>query len=131
MARSARLATSYDSSNEPESFLAAIHRALEEGSLEEARRIAEEGAAKFSGHEELERKRRLLQPGKAVSVARKNAPSRRRAFERLDQEASRLRGKWVALSADDIVATADTLDDLLAIVRPMNLEHPPLVHLVA
>ena len=131
MAGSARLSSPFEYSYEPESFLAAIHRALEEGSLEEARRIAEEGAARFPGHEELERKRRLLHPGKVVSVPRKNSPSRRRAFERLDQEAPRLRGKWVALSADEIVATADSLAELLAVVRPMNLENPPLIHLVA
>lgn len=130
MARSARLATIDEPSDQPEFWLAAIDRALEEGSLREARRIAEEGAERFPSHKELARLSRALRPGKAVSVPGRNIPDQSKAFQRLEEEAWRLRGKWVALSADDVVASANTLEELLAIVQPMKLEFPPLVHQV-
>ena len=57
-------------------------------------------------------------------------PDRNRAFARLSQEASQLRGRWVALSEDDVVASAETLKELLAVVQPMALDYPPLVHFV-
>ena len=130
MGGSAQLATSASSADDPEAWVASVHCVLETGTVREAWHLAEEGAAKFPGHEELDRLSRVLAPPRVVSVPGKNAPDMTKAFERLEEESWRFRRQWVALSADGIVASADTLDDLLARVRSLELEGDPLVHFI-
>jgi hypothetical protein len=50
------------------------------------------------------------------------------AWERLRQRAAEFRKCWVALGADDVVASARTLDELLEKIR--DLPYRPLVHFV-
>jgi len=58
------------------------------------------------------------------------APDRSRAFERLKKEWPKLVGRWVALSEDDVIASANTLKELLAFIQPIELAFPALVHFV-
>lgn len=114
---------------DPESLQASILSLIEREDLAGARQLATEAVALFPGHSVLEKTRHFLRPGRVVRSAARE-PDRSRAFARLSEEAPGLRGRWVALSEADVVASAETLKDLLAVVQPMALDYPPLVHFV-
>jgi len=114
---------------DPETLQASIRSLLDSEDLAGARQLAAEAVALFPGDQVLEQMRHFLRPGRVVRSAALE-PDRRRAFARLDEEAPKLRGRWVALSEDDVVASAETLKELLAVIQPMALNHPPLVHFV-
>lgn len=57
-------------------------------------------------------------------------PDRSREFAWLREHGHAYRGKWVAVLGDRLVATADTLRDLLQQVQQARLTEHPLVHLL-
>jgi hypothetical protein len=107
----------------------AIRSLLEQENTAGARKLAAEAAAMFPDDPQLKQAHHVFRPYK-VTPSSARIPNRRRAFARLDEEAPRLRGRWVALSEDDVVASAETLKELLALVEPMGLKYPPLVHFI-
>jgi len=129
MGRRANSARAWADVVDPESLQASILSLIEREDVAGARQLAAEAVALFPGHSALEQMQRFLRPGRVVRSSARE-PDRNRAFARLSQEAPKLRGRWVALSEDDVVASAETLKELLAVVQPMALDHPPLVHFV-
>ncbi|HEX3527500.1 MAG TPA: hypothetical protein VH988_10555 [Thermoanaerobaculia bacterium] len=114
---------------DPQSLQASILSLIEREDVAGARQLAAEAVALFPGHSTLEQMHHFLRPGRVVRSAARE-PDRSRAFARLAEDAEKLRGCWVALSEDDVVASAETLKELLAVVQPMALEYPPLVHFI-
>ena len=129
MARSARLATAFQTSDDPESWVASIRCELESGAVRKAWRLATEGAARFPGHEELDRLSRLLAPP-VVTRGSGNVPDMSKAFQWLKENASKFRGQWVALSPEGLIAASPDYDELLRIVRSLDQSASPLVHFV-
>jgi len=110
---------------DPEVLLESIRSLIENEDAAGAKRLAAEAAAMFPDYPPIQQMHHFFRPRKvAQSTAR--VPDRRRAFARLKEEAPNLRGRWVALDADDVVASAESLKELLAVIEPMALEYPPL-----
>jgi hypothetical protein len=97
--------------------------------LEGARQLAAEAAALFPDHLEIQKANHVFRPYR-VSRSPAREPDRGRAFARLRELTPELRGRWVALSEDDVVASAQTLKELLVVIQPMALAYPPLVHFI-
>jgi hypothetical protein len=129
MGRRTSSARAWADAVDPESLQASILSRIENEDVAGARQLAAEAVALFPGHPVLEKTHRFLRPGRVRRSAARE-PDRSRAFARLTEEAPKLRGRWVALSEDEVVASAETLKELLAIVQPMPLEYPPLVHFI-
>ena len=135
MARSARLATAFQFSDEPErsgepstpeAFRAAIHAALEQESLRGAQEAAARGHARFPDDPELARLHRLLTLPSPRSVKKPLAPDRTAAFKWLEENAADYRGQWVALSGTGVVASAPSFGELQRAVEALHLDSPSL-----
>lgn len=113
----------------PEEFLAAVHALLDDASPTRAQRVAAEGHARFPEHAELERLCRLLTlppPRMVPSDGKKR--NREKAYRWLNENEIHYRGQWVALTDDGFLASAPTLDELMAKIEAIGPEEPPLVH---
>jgi len=106
-----------------------IRSLIEQENTAGARKLAAEAVAMFPDDPQLQQVHHFFRPYK-VARSPHLEPNRSRAFARLDAEAPNLGGLWVALSEDDIVAAAETLEELLALVEPMGLKYLPLAHFV-
>jgi hypothetical protein len=114
---------------DPESWMEAIRERVGQQDLKGAKRIADEAAVLFPDHPEIQKAHHVFRPYKS-SLSPAREPDRSRAFARLKELAPGLRGRWVALSEDDVVASAEDLKELLAMVQPMKLDFPPLVDFI-
>jgi hypothetical protein len=114
---------------DPESWMDSVRSLIEKEDLAGAKALAAEAAALFPDDPTVQQMHRFFRPYR-VSRSPVLAPDRSRAFARLDEEAPKLRGRWVALSEDDVIASAGTLQELLAVIEPIPLEHPALVHFI-
>jgi hypothetical protein len=113
----------------PESFLEEIRAIINSGTLRGAREVAERGLALYPDHPELKRLHHELRPFEVRSrpdlVGFYLDP--RPNYEWLKKNADEYRGKWVGLDAGELVAAADTFDEVLEALR----DHSPrstLVH---
>jgi len=129
MARGAHAQRAQPAAADPESWMEAIRSLVGQQDLEGAKQLAAEAAALFPDHPEIQKAHHVFRPYR-VSRSPAREPDRTRAFVRLKELAPGLRGRWVALSEDDVIASAKTLKELLAVIQPMTLEYPPLVHLI-
>jgi hypothetical protein len=129
MSRRAGAEKAWTQATAPETLMEAIRSLLEQENTAGARKLAAEAVAIFPDDPQLQQAHHFFRPYK-VTPSPVLEPNRSRAFARLDDEAPKLRGLWVALSEDDVVASAETLKELLALVEPMGLKHPPLVHFI-
>ena len=114
---------------DPEVLLDSIRFLIESEDLAGAKQRAAEAAALFPDDPAIQQANRFFRP-RRVAPSASMAPDRSRAFARLDQEGPALRGRWVALSEDDVIASANTLKELLAVIKPIELAFPALVHFV-
>ena len=113
----------------PEALLESIRSLIENEDVAGARQLAAEAAALFPDDPAIQQTHHFFRP-RRVAPSTALAPDRSRAFARLATEAPTLRGRWVALSEDDVIASADTLKELLALIEPIKLAFPALVHFV-
>jgi hypothetical protein len=113
----------------PEVLLESIRSLIENEDVAGARQLAAEAVALFPGDPAIQQMHRFFRPRRVVPSA-ELAPDRSRAFARLATEEPSLRGRWVALSEDDVIASATTLKELLAFIKPIELAFPALVHFV-
>lgn len=113
----------------PEVLLESIRSLIEKEDVAGARQLAAEAIALFPDDPAVQQAHRFFRP-RRVAPSAALAPDRSRAFARLATEAPALQGRWVALSEEDVIASADTLKELLAIVEPIELAFPALVHFV-
>jgi hypothetical protein len=127
MGRGAHAERAWPAAADPESWMDAIRSLIEQEDLAGAKQLAAEAVALFPDDPSIQKMHHFFRPYK-VARSEARAPDRSRAFARLDEEASRLRGRWVALSEDDVIASAGTLKELLSIIQPIALDFPALVH---
>ncbi len=75
-----------------------------------------------------QRLHKALAPPRIRVSSREPGPDRSAEFRWLDSNSDRFRGRWVALLGERLVASADSLKELLVELKPMTLEGKPLVH---
>lgn len=96
---------------------------LEQGRIREAQRLFE-FAKDYVQDPKI---REALAPPRVKKSSRKDV-DRSAEFRWLDLNSARFRGKWVALLGDSLVASADSLRELLASLKALSLKSRPLVH---
>jgi hypothetical protein len=117
---SARAARRYDPELEaptPESFLDEIRAIINSGTLRGAREVAERGLALYPDHPELKHVHHELRPFPVRSRPDLRMDDPRPSYQWLEENADRYRGKWVGLDAGELVAAADTLDEVMKALR--------------
>lgn len=114
---------------DPEIVLEQIRRHLEEGGYRIAQRLAKAAAHRFPGHQGLATMNRGLH-GRRAHTRPANGHSRRDELAWLRHPPESVRGRLVALVGREMVASADTMAELMAILEPMNLAKMPLIHRV-
>jgi len=97
----------------PETFLEEIRRIMNSGTLRGAREVAEQGLALFPDHLELQRLHHVLRPFEVRVSSYWKTPDPLPSYEWLKKNARAYRGKWVGLDRGELVAAADTLDEVL------------------
>jgi len=115
---------------DPEAVLRRI-RALVTDHLFAARRLASEAAERFPQHSGIRNAHRILNGGKATVSSSGPEPARDEEIEWLRNPPESVRGRWVGLLGRKLVGTADTLAELIELLRMQNLETRALVHHIA
>jgi hypothetical protein len=113
----------------PEALLARIRELVTDDFLG-ARQLAIEAAARFPRHAGLRAVRRVLAEGRATVAPGQRDVGRVEEYRWLSDPPDWARGKWVALAGATVVASADTLDEVVKAVQSRRLSPPPLVHRV-
>lgn len=101
-------------------FHRAIDEALTAGALSTARELAAEGARRFPDDARLSRAAAVLARPVARQVERRRTGDARADRAWLARHHGEYRGLWVALRSGEVVASAKTLNDLVA-----SLPSPP------
>ncbi|HKI06537.1 MAG TPA: DUF5678 domain-containing protein [Thermoanaerobaculia bacterium] len=97
----------------PETFLEEIRRIIESGTLQGAREVAAQGLVHFPDHAELQRLHYELRPFEVRVNPSFKLSDPRPSYEWLKKNAKAFRGKWVGLDKGELVAAADTLEEVL------------------
>ncbi len=106
-----------------------IRALLSEGLLRDARTVIAEALRRFPDNEGLYALSTLTAPSKATRSA-VTFPRRAEELRWLDEHRDRYKGRWVALLGNVLIASADTMKQLLDAVAAKNIEGSPLVHKV-
>ena len=114
----------------PEEVLGRLRQLIEAGNVTGARRLTEEAHRRFPDHPKIALAQRPLAPPRVRSteLAQATVEAERKWLANPPAEAL---GKWVALVGAKVVAMADSIDELAAIVRASNLEQIPVVQHLA
>ncbi len=116
--------------DDPEALLALTLEHIRESRILLARQVAAEGTTRFPDHAELRNADRILSGGQATPHPG-TEPNTDEEFEWLRNPPAWVRGKWVALVGRKAIAVADTLAEVMASIRAMDLPKKPLVHRIA
>ncbi len=132
IARSAEAVTSSlpPRSLRPQEVLDRLRVLIEDGQIGAARRLTEEAAGRFPNYRAIRLARRILAPGTATSNPFVQATAAAES-EWLDNPPDEARGKWVALIGSELVAMADSVEDLMESLKSRNPQKLPLVHRLA
>lgn len=96
---------------------------LEQGRIREAQKLFDY-AKNFVRDEKLQN---ALAPPR-VKTSMRSDVDRSAEFRWLDRNGLRFRGRWVALLGEELVASAETLKELLARIQVISLTGRPLLH---
>ncbi len=118
------------SGEDPDVLADEILLLLSEERFQEARRIALQAAARFPKHPRLRTARRIFNNRKKATRRPGNEPSRKEEFAWLSHPPESARGKWVALLGSELIGAAESLEDLMSLVRAKELPNPALVHFI-
>jgi hypothetical protein len=72
--------------------------------------------------------REVLAPARVLGRSKAEGVDRGAEFHWLKTKAAKYQGKWVALVGENLVASTDTLKELLARLQDLRLEREPLIH---
>jgi uncharacterized protein DUF5678 len=111
-------------SAQPFPYLRQLHSLLEQGQIRAAQDLFE--FAKDFVPQDSKIREALAPP--RVTTSSKRSVDRSAEFRWLDSNSSRFRGKWVALLGDRLVASADSLKELLVQLRTTPADGKPLIH---
>ena len=115
---------------QPDAVLEEIRAHLGEGRFRTAQRLAEEALVRFPDHTEIRAMNRGLNEW-TVRTRPASGQGRAEEFEWLRNPPESARGKWVALVGSEMVASAETLAEVMKTLKSMNLPKSPLVHRIA
>jgi hypothetical protein len=101
----------------PESFLEEMERIFNSGTLRGAREVAEQGLALYPDHPELRQAHYALRPFEVRSNPRFKIADPSASYDWIKNNSGKYRGQWVALSNGELVAAANSLDQILQAVR--------------
>lgn len=96
-----------------EDFDHALHLALGIGAGTIARDLAMEGAKRYPDYAELQKAAHILAPPRVISSTLPRDPSAKRDMAWLKQHWDEYRGKWVAVRNGELLAAADSLDEIV------------------
>jgi len=102
---------------------------LSRGRFRRAQQLAREAAARFPRHAEVNRMNRGLNRWTATTRPT-DEPDRTEELAWLRHPPESARGKWVALLGREMVASAETLAEVMRRLESLNLPTVPLVHRV-
>ncbi len=112
----------------PDAIVDEILQLLGQDRFRTARRLAAEAATRFPEHQRVQRVVRLFDTSSHAVRLPGNEPSRSEEFEWLRKLPEAVHGKWVALVGKKLVATADSLPELVKSLSSLTLPKTPLVH---
>jgi hypothetical protein len=114
----------------PESFLEEIHTIINSGTLRGAREVAERGLALYPDHPELQRVHYALRPFEVRLRPDLKIDDPRPNYEWLKRNWAAYQGKWVGLDKGELVAAADTLDEVLQALEGRDPKSSVVHHLI-
>lgn len=114
----------------PEDVFRLLHQFIEDGKIGKARRLTLEAERRFPDHARIRLAKRILNDGKATPSPVVE-PTATAESEWLDNPPEQARGKWVALIGSELIAMADSMDELTGALKSKKLIQPPLVHHLA
>lgn len=103
---------------------ARIRSLLMEGRILEAKSLLQTAGDLVPVESKL---REVLSPARVTRSARTDV-DRSPEFGWLNRHEAEYQGKWVALVGEDLVASSDTLKELLAELAQQRFERKPLIH---
>ncbi len=104
-------------------YARAIRSLLEQGRILEAQRLFEHAKDLIQD----QKLHKALAPPR-VKTSSKRGVERSAEFRWLDLNSGRFRGRWVALLGESLIASADSLKELLVQLKTLAPEGKPLVH---
>jgi hypothetical protein len=115
----------------PESFLEEIEEILNSGTLQGAREVAEQGLVLYPDHPELRQAHHALRPFEVRINPRFKISDPSASYEWIKSNSGKYRGQWVALANGELVAVANSLDQILQAVRDRDPGKLLLHHFLA
>ena len=125
----AAAALSFSMETQPATMLKEIKVQLSRGRFRRAQQLAREAAGRFPRHAEINRMNRGLNEW-TMSTRPSDEPDRTEEFAWLRHPPDSVHGKWVALLGHEMVASAETLVEVMRRLESLNLPAVPLVHRV-
>jgi Family of unknown function (DUF5678) len=101
-----------------------IRLLVEEGQIREAQELLKSAGDRVPAGSKM---RKILGPSRVRKSAVKGV-DRSAEFHWLKTKAQEYPGKWVALVGESLVASSDTLKELLAQLAELRLDRKPLIH---
>ena len=116
----------------PEDLVRTIRKLLDSQQIWAAQETAARGSELYPGHSWLAKANNVLNSRKATPrPARDLGVDRQKEYEWLRENQDRYKDRWVALLEGDLVACADSFEDLLQEVSSRDLKARPLVQHIA
>jgi hypothetical protein len=115
----------------PESFLEEMERIFNSGTLRGAREVAEHGLALYPNHPELRQAYHALRPFEVRINPHFKISDPRASYEWIKSNSGKFPGQWVALANGELVAVANSLDQILQAVRDRDPGKLLLHHFLA
>ena len=120
-----------DSGAKPFVLLERARHLLSKQRIRDARSVLQLGAASYPEDEKIATLLRAISPGQ-VKRSQGSAPNREQEMDWLLKHGHKFRGRWVALRGNVLVASADTLDKLIAKVKKLGDGHVgPVIQKIA
>jgi hypothetical protein len=111
----------------PEALLVEL-RSLVTDHYPEAQKLAARAAALFPHHDGVRSAHRVLNSPTGPAGKAPAEPATDEEIDWLQHPPESVRGKWVALSGSELVATAEKLADLVKALRARNFNQRALLH---
>ena len=115
---------------DPDDVLPLLRSLIETDQIERARQLTFEAVRRFPGHEQIRLARHILSVSKATPN-RYVQPTATAEIEWLENPPEEARGKWVALIGRDLVAMADSPQELRTVLQDKKFDQYPVVQHLA
>jgi hypothetical protein len=112
---------------ETRSYAERIRELVEQDYVGAARKLVAEAVQQGEQDEELLKWQRVLAPARTLRVGGPRDIDRTPDVEWMRQHWNDYRGQWVALLQGELLAHSESLDEVLALLKPNKYDHPPLL----